>query len=99
MADDFLHTDLPIIGDDPVPFAATGGIVRIEDIKVILLAEVQADDRCVIALVRFTHDVPPPHVGNGRDRSEPDEEQRRSTKTEQAFATRQRPHSAAARRE
>jgi Ca2+-binding RTX toxin-like protein len=47
-ADDFLHTDLPVIGDDPVPFAATGGIVRIEDIKVILLAEVQADGTLVL---------------------------------------------------
>jgi len=43
----FLVTNLPI-GGDPVPFAATGGIVRIEDILVILLAEVQEDGTLVL---------------------------------------------------
>ena len=43
----FLVTNLPI-GDDSVPFAATGGMVRIEDILVILLAEVQEDGTLVL---------------------------------------------------
>ncbi len=41
-AEDFGDVDLPI-GDEVVPFAATGGITRIEDIKVILLGDVQED--------------------------------------------------------
>ena len=41
-ASDFLVVDLPV-GNETVDFAATGGIVRIEDILVILLAEVQED--------------------------------------------------------
>jgi Ca2+-binding RTX toxin-like protein len=43
----FLVTDLPI-GDEVVPFAKTGGITRIEDIKVIILAEVQEDGTLVL---------------------------------------------------
>jgi len=43
----FLVTDLPV-GDDPVDFAKTGGIVRIEDIKVIILAEVQEDGTLIL---------------------------------------------------
>jgi Ca2+-binding RTX toxin-like protein len=39
---DFQQVDLPV-GDDVVPFAATGGITRIEDIRVIVLAEVLPD--------------------------------------------------------
>jgi len=46
-AADFLITDLPI-GDVPVDFTATGGIVRVEDILVILLAEVQEDGTLVL---------------------------------------------------
>jgi Ca2+-binding RTX toxin-like protein len=46
-ASDYLLVDLPV-GDEPVDFAATGGIVRIEDILVILLAEVQEDGTLVL---------------------------------------------------
>jgi hypothetical protein len=46
-AQDFLDVDLPI-GDWVVDFTATGGITRIEDIKVILLAEVQEDGTLVL---------------------------------------------------
>jgi hypothetical protein len=46
-ASDFLLVDLPI-GDRVVGFAATGGITRIEDILVILLAEVQEDGTLVL---------------------------------------------------
>ncbi|MEJ2723028.1 MAG: hypothetical protein P8175_00020 [Deltaproteobacteria bacterium] len=47
-AQDFIDVDLPIGDPPPVPFAATGGIVRIEDIKVILLAELQEDGTLVL---------------------------------------------------
>jgi len=46
-ASDFLGVNLPI-GDETVEFTATGGIVRIEDILVILLAEVQEDGTLVL---------------------------------------------------
>jgi Ca2+-binding RTX toxin-like protein len=46
-AEDFGKVDLPI-GDEVVPFVATGGITRIEDIKVILLADVQEDGTLIL---------------------------------------------------
>jgi len=46
-ADDFGEVALPI-GDQVVDFTATGGITRIEDILVILLAEVQEDGTLVL---------------------------------------------------
>jgi Ca2+-binding RTX toxin-like protein len=46
-AANYLLVTLPI-GDQVVPFAATGGITRIEDILVILLAEVQEDGTLVL---------------------------------------------------
>jgi hypothetical protein len=46
-AADYLLVNLPI-GDQVVDFAATGGITRIEDILVILLAEVQEDGTLVL---------------------------------------------------
>jgi Ca2+-binding RTX toxin-like protein len=46
---DFLRVQKKLpIGDEVVDFAATGGITRIEDILVILLAEVQADGTLVL---------------------------------------------------
>jgi 6-phosphogluconolactonase (cycloisomerase 2 family) len=44
---DFQQVDLPI-GDEVVAFTATGGITRIEDIRVIILAEVLADGTLVL---------------------------------------------------
>jgi Ca2+-binding RTX toxin-like protein len=46
-AEDFVEVELPI-GDQVVDFAATGGIVRIEDILVILLGEVQEDGTLIL---------------------------------------------------
>ncbi|MBN2437042.1 MAG: hypothetical protein JXL20_00400, partial [Deltaproteobacteria bacterium] len=46
-ANDFLVTNLPV-GDEVVPFTATGGITRINDIRVILLGEVQEDGTLVL---------------------------------------------------
>jgi len=50
------------------------------------VAQVQTDDRRVIAAVRLTDHIPPPHEGDGGDGAEADDEQRRPLETEQAIA-------------